>query len=164
MRFLITILRKVYCWVWVNFFKSVNIWQLQTRTWLFRALRAPGQHAVTPTFEKIAYKPQHRPYKRSMTDKHQLYIYCETEDLRRWSCRYSRHRKARKMNSDIFKKCIHFYCHTNYDKRESQLSQTNHARDAIQSKYCHFCTKVAFEKVYNNHSHGLRLWTNWYSW
>ena len=36
-------IKKVYCSVWVNFFKSVN---MSLRTWLLRALCAHGQHTA----------------------------------------------------------------------------------------------------------------------
>ena len=44
----VTKLRKVYCWVcqWKFFFKSVNIWQLQARRCLSRALCVPGHHTA----------------------------------------------------------------------------------------------------------------------
>ena len=44
----VTKLRKVYCWVcqWNFFFKSANIWQLQARRCLSRALCVPGHHTA----------------------------------------------------------------------------------------------------------------------
>jgi len=44
---LITKLRKVYCWVWVNFFYIGEYFaKLQARTWLSRALCMPGQNTA----------------------------------------------------------------------------------------------------------------------
>jgi len=162
MRFLITILRKVYCWVWVNFFKSVNIWQLQARTWLFRALRAPGQHAATPDFRK-----------KSLTN-HSI---VRTSVRWRTNINYTSTVKQKISEGDrvaivatgrqekwtlIYLKNVYIFIviRTMTNVKVSYHRLTMHATRSSQN-LVNCCTKVAFEKVYNNHSHGLRLWTNW---